>query len=401
MEGFFEKKETHSNNISESPQSCASCGLYKNCESPKMKPFGEFKKEVLFLGNSPTELDDIRGKQFQGKEGRYLQNTLRNLDFDLFQDGLCYNICNCYSSREKPNANQATCCRSKVLQVINEYKPKVVILLGSLPITGIIGNLWKKGLGGVEKWRGWNIPDRELNAWICPTYSPGFVQVKEDHQGTISKLFFKEDLKKALGYIDQRLPIDNEEKKIVYIRTTKDLKRIIPELINTDLLSFDYETTGLKPHAEGHKIISVSACPNEDIVYVWLNDKIKQRLFKKVLKSKVPKTAHNFSYEETWSKEIIGTNVNNWKWCSMNNAHILDNRPGITGLKFQTYVNFGVADYDSNINPYLISDPKLGANAFNSIQKLLTEGKGDELLKYNALDSLFGYKLTKRQMELI
>jgi hypothetical protein len=80
----------------------------------------------------------------------------------------------------------------------------------------------------------------------------------------------------------------------------------------------------------------------------------------------------------------------------MQAAHILDNRPGILGLKFQTYVNFGVVDYDSHIAPYLTSNSKNG-NAFNRVDDIPI----DDLLEYCAMDSLFEYRLAEIQRRLM
>ena len=56
--------------------------------------------------------------------------------------------------------------------------------------------------------------------------------------------------------------------------------------------------------------------------------------------------------------------VRGWYWDSMIAAHILNNQAGVSGLKFQTYVHFGVIDYSSEISPYLKSDDK-SANGIN------------------------------------
>jgi len=401
MKGFFDLKK--SNFDPKNPQSCASCGLYKNCQSPKMKPYGKNKKGVLFLGDFPDTIDDKRGKQWQGRTGRLLQKTLSSLGFDLFKDGLSYNACNCITPKsEQPSPHQIYCCRKNVLKVIKKHKPRIVILLGNAALQSLIARVWKKDLGGITKWRGFYIPDRDLNAWICPTYHPSFVSQKEEKNNlNVAMTIWKQDLRRILELIEQPLPeYKKEEDSINYIAKTKDLKAIIPVLKKADILSFDYETTGLKPHRNAQKLISVGVT-TEKGSWGWLNTSTRSKLFAEVMKSKVPKTAHNLQFEDSWTYFKIGVPVNNWKWCSMNAAHILDNRRGITGLKFQTFVNFGVGDYDSLVSKYLKSPAKEGANALNNIQDFIKEYGERELLKYNVLDSIFGYKLTLKQMKEI
>lgn len=383
------------------PQSCASCGLYKNAKSPKMAPYGSFKKKVLFIGSHPGEIEDRKGKPFQDRLSRKLQVTLKDMGFDLFRDGLVTYSCWCCPKDQEPTDTQYICCLKKVKKVVEEKKPKVIILLGESAVTSIIGTRWKKGTGDIQKWRGFKIPDRKYRAWVCPTFAIDYAKYDKDHKKQLVDLFFKTDIKNALDCIEKPMPVDDEEKRIIYIKTNKQFKAILPKLIDTDLLSFDYETTGLKPHSKQQKLISISACPDKYHTYAWMNNPYRAKQWAKVLQSKTPKTAHNLIFEETWSVVKINTKVNNWFWCTMQNAHILDNRQAISGLKFQTYINFGVPDYDSIVEPYLKGVTNQGANSINRIGEFIKEYGQEELLKYNALDSLFGWKLAKIQMGVL
>ena len=107
-------------------------------------------------------------------------------------------------------------------------------------------------------------------------------------------------------------------------------------------------------------------------------------------------------FEESWSRNRLKVSVDRWVWDSMLAAHLLDNRPGVTGLKFQTYVNFGVVDYSSEIDPFLTSTDQKGANATNRILELISSSGGREkLLKYCGLDSVYEYRLAMIQRKLI
>jgi hypothetical protein len=93
--------------------------------------------------------------------------------------------------------------------------------------------------------------------------------------------------------------------------------------------------------------------------------------------------------------------VRGWEWDSMLAAHILDNRPGITGLKFQSYVHFGIVDYNSDVSAYIHSTSKSG-NEFNSLDKLVQKPMGkDKLLKYCGLDAIHEYRLALLQQEVM
>lgn len=403
MKGFFDKNKLKSAVDPRNKQSCASCGLYKNCLSPRMKPYGKNKNNIMFIGACPSELDDKRNKSFQDRIGSLLRTVLKELNFDLFEQGLCYNSCNCFTE-EPLTPNQINCCRPKVLKAIKENKPDVIVLLGEEAVQSVIGNRWRKGLGKIDKWRGWCIPDQDLKAWVCPVYPPSFVTKNEERNGkNLSRDIWKRDLYNALKCLDKSFPnYTNLEKGITYIKTNKELKRVIPKLIKAPLLSFDYETTGIKPHRKEQELISVAAAIKPNECYAWINDPVKVRLWKKVLQSKAPKTAHNLQFEEIWSRVKLGTEVHNWKICTMNAAHCLDNRQGVTGLKFQTYVNFGVPDYDSHIFPWITNTTEdLGANSLNKIKEFIKLYGTKDILKYNGLDSIFGLLLAQKQLEII
>ena len=78
-------------------------------------------------------------------------------------------------------------------------------------------------------------------------------------------------------------------------------------------------------------------------------------------------------------------------------AHTLDNRSGITNLDFQTYINYGVINYSSDVKSYLKSNDKSG-NAFNTIETLARKAPR-KLLLYGGLDSFFEFKLALKQIK--
>ena len=70
MQGFFTKQQTQSISRPDGKvHSCASCGLYQHVQSPRMVPFGNFKKRILNIGKAPDETDDEKGRPFQGRAG--------------------------------------------------------------------------------------------------------------------------------------------------------------------------------------------------------------------------------------------------------------------------------------------------------------------------------------------
>lgn len=394
MEGFFSKKQTESKSRPDGKvYSCASCGLYKHADTPRMKPSGGFKKGILNIGEFPNDLDDERGRQWQGKEGRLLKRVYGEVGIDLFEDCLNLNAVNCYSNGH-PTTYEIDCCRSVIVEkVLQEYKPVVIVLLGTAAVESFLGHRWKKDMKDINLWRGWMIPDQEYKAWVLPVFSPRDVVDKDTQVLTI----FKNDVKRIKDAVESTFtpaPVPN----INYIEKLDHLRDI-----KAGAIAFDYETTGLKPHATGHRIICASVA-TEDQVYAFLMPKTKRErepFVNLLINPAISKMAHNIKFEDHWTFYRLRCQVENWGWDSMLAAHLLDNRPGITSLKFQTYINFGIIDYASEVTYYLQSGKNDG-NAINRIEEIFTKQGGKEmLLKYCALDSFYEYHLAMRQIKEI
>lgn len=405
MKPFFTKEQTKSEVITKIPLSCASCGLSKKAKKGRIPPWGKFGKKILLISDAPSQVDDRRQKSWSDDQGDALKDVFKKAGINLFRDTMTTYACICPIPKDKaPEEKEILCCRRKVLALIKREKPKLIFLLGHGAVQSIIGRSWKKGLGTMERWRGFIIPDQEHGTWICPISHPRYIETRDIWKKfNLAEVIWLQDIKRALTKLDEKVIIRDDTQAIVHIKSDKQFKKIIPILLKSQMISFDYETTGLKPHAKGHVITTTSACVSPTLSFSWMNNPYRDRLFKTVLESeKVKKSVHNLSFEDSWSYAIIGALVQNWFWDSMLNAHIIDNRKGITGLKFQTYVNFGVADYDSQINPFLQSDTDIdGANSFNHILKFIKQYGAFPVRQYCGLDSLYGYRLTLLQMDLI
>jgi uracil-DNA glycosylase family 4 len=408
-EGFFTQKETQSISRPDGKKyTCAVCGLYKTAENPRIEPFGNFKKKIMNVGTAPSEADDRHGVHWQGKTGKYLASTYESLGIDLFDDCINVTACHCRpvdkdGEDREPTSFEVECCRRTTLKLIEQYKPKVVILLGEAAIYSVIGSRWQKELGKIGKWRGWCIPDLDLNTWICPVFHPYYIELaktklKFNEDICVEETIWLQDLKEAFERLTEPLFI-YPEPKIEFIDDLSCLKKI-----KTDI-AFDYETTGLKPHQLGHKIICCSVADSENHAYVFMMPKSRKALqpfIDLLANSKIGKIASNMKFEETWSTVKLRQPVANWIWDTMIMSHVMDNRQGITSVKFQAYVQLGVIDYSSEIAPYLGSKKEDGGNTFNRIEKLLEMPKGKEkLMRYCAFDSIYEYRVAMKQKSML
>lgn len=411
MSGFFTLAETQSKTrTSGKLMSCAACGLYKEANTPRMKPYGEFAKKIMVLVGMPSERDDRLGIPLQDKYGATLRREFERRGLNFEKDILTIHSIACRASTALETASRAgkeiLCCRQKVLSAIHKYQPKLIILVGELALQSVIGATWTKNLGTLAKWRGYTIPDKTLKAWVCPIFDPEYVLTQDSKE---YRTVWKQDIDNALSKLNKPLPdYPDETNAVTILETEEDIIELLTEYLGRKFpfpLAFDFETTGLKPHFKMlHKIVCISMAtnPNNAVVFTVPRTKRGRHLLKEVLQSdKIGKIAQNMKFEHTWTYNILGYEVRNWIWDTMLATHVLDNRPDVTGLKFQTYVNFGIAGYDTEVEQYLKGKDPKDSNSHNQLIGVLDGSISADVLKkvlyYCGLDSLFTFRLAMQQ----
>ena len=405
MKGFFKNSQLLSRRsiqVGKTPY-CGACGLHKYCKSPKMPPTGKGTKKILFIAEIPGKNEDERNIQLIGKTGQKLRQILKflkpSIDLDIHARKI--NAVNCRAidkngNNRTPTDDEINYCRPNVIKEIKNFQPHLIILLGGSAVKSYWGHRWKGGkLGGVTKWRGWTIPDYEHNCWVCPTYHPSFVVRDKDK---VAEIMWEEDLQRALNKLNKPLPKQFDNSMIKICKNKKEINHELEFLLTVKpITSFDYETTGLKPEMKGHKIATISVSYEKHQAFTFPFIEEIHPLWKRFLIDKeIKKIAANIKFEHKWSRRLLGVQTQGWLWDTMISSHILDNRRGVTGLKFQALVNFGVEDYSSHISPFLKGDEKHGANSINQIDEIDI----DELLLYNGWDSMIEFHLALKQMKM-
>lgn len=378
MNGFFSEEETKA---TIKRNNCLICKLGKYEHKEEID-----QSDCIFVMSSNEAKSDLSDflKEVNISDSHIMQSVLCKLPLN-----------------REASQKEIECCREYVIEEIKRRQPKVVVALGIKALEMLIGDIFPEALDGINRWRGYVIPDRRLNTFLVPTYSAKFTFM-DNHKRPVIKKLFSDDIRKARSVMRKAFPkFEDEKKQIIFINNERELEILLLRIIkDKPLLAFDYECTGLKPHNEGHAIVSASLCFEENQAYAFMVPSIDSRsfkLWKRILQDEnIKKTGHNIKYETAWSKEILGVDIKGWVYCSMIGSHVIDNRQGVTGLKFQTYVNFGVPDYSSHMKQWLESGSD-NANAFNKIR----EAPKDKLLLYGGLDALFQFRLAKIQMKRI
>ena len=382
---------------------CEKCGLYKTCKTPKMRSTGEGKLKCLIIGEAPGATEDEEGKQFIGSAGQILRNYLKKSNVDLDRDFWKTNsiICRPPNNR-KPTNRELKYCSANLEKTFETYKPKSVFLFGDTALKAYISlfhprsSLGKLSIGDIH---GQIIPDLDVGVWIVPLYHPSFLQYNKD-----AETIFAKDLRKAVAWIkrDRSLP-DIDVGDVRLLTSYDEVVGLLKRLSSQETIVFDYETNSLLPFREGSKILTISVVGKGTTSYSfpfqyrdhWKEEELKEikDLWKKILVNpSIKKVAHNVKFEDMWSRIILEVVPKGWLWDSMVVAHILNEAPGITGLKVQTFLNFGYVGYEEEVGPYM-----KGKEGFN----LLSQVDFSILGKYNALDSYFTNLLFRKQQRIM
>lgn len=401
---FFESSQFKITNHA-SIRGCGKCKLSKTCNSPKMKPYGKGHKEILFIGEAPGEDEDEEGVPLVGRSGRLLTSICQRLGLDVEKDIVKMNAVNCRPPKNRtPTPEEIDACRPRVWKEIKKHNPKVIVPLGAVALDSLIGHKTEKVIKTITSYRGWAIPDREHKCWIMPTFHPA--HILRMSKNPAAELVFKDDIKRAIAHLKEPFPNWKDEKKCIQLLYEEDdIIKKLNTIKSGDLIAIDYETTGLKPQNEGHQIATISIATGVNHSFAFPTDKMQHkkalRLFRKICEDEtIEKLAHNVLYEDSWTREVLHVGMSGWKADTRLDTHVLDNRKGVTGLKFQAVVQIGLFDYSSHLDEYLHTNKKLGGNAFNNVYKAPLQA----LLTYNAIDTLTTHRLhvvQQKQFEYI
>lgn len=377
---------------------CGQCGLHKSCNLKRMPVIGTGKRRVLFVSETPSTCEDEGNGGWSSKSGKFLRRTLGNLGFDLDSDawGTWAVICKTPAAR-RPKVPEIKACAPNLLKAIRTLNPDVIIPLGSSAVRAVIGPLWKRDTGEIEKWAGWQIPCTELGAWVCPTWAP--IALMRESNPVLDRQF-KVHLRAAIAH--------EEAPGHVGPATTRSAVHCEPDVgkaarwlrkccqQRSGAIAWDYETNCLKPDAAEAKIVSCSVAWGRTnvercIAFPWHGEVIPA--MSALLRSDLPKIASNLKFEDRWTHAKLGHGVKNWAWDTMIAAHVCDNRPGITSVKFQAFVRLGTAVWNDKVSPFLKSAPG------RKLNRIFEEIDLMDLLLYNGLDSVEEFRVACAQIE--
>lgn len=389
-------------------QGCESCLRYKGCRTPKFPVYGQGKRGILIISEFPAAGDDASGTPLSGDAGAILHRELRKHGIDVYRDCWVTHAIRCHSKGDwgsdddtgsKVRALAVRECRSKLLADVVQLRPSSIIPIGPTAIQGLLGERLSGRMAGTQPtaFIGYQIPDQDLQAWVCPL--PGIKHLLQlERKKDIQKLF-QRDVANLVRVLGTPVPKAFSEKDVTVYNDIRDFTALLRKIVPGMDIAFDYETTGLKGHRDGHEIYTASVAWGPEgavkghACRFHVEDPEFMAEWKRILTDPdIGKTAHQIQFEDGWSNvRGGGIWVDGWNADTCVDAHIIDNTAP-TSLKFCTYVTFGIMGYDAEIDKYLKSKDK-GGNEFNRIK----EAPLQKLLVYNGMDSIASEELRYKQ----
>jgi DNA polymerase len=404
---FFEGSELPMLKADSALPQCGACGFARACKSPKLPPAGKGRKKILVVSAFPGEEEDARGKLNVGDSSQVLRQAMGRAGLDLDRDCWLTNAVICRPTNPKSVEAAVDYCRPNLVKTVTELNPQVVVTLGTEAVSSVMGWLWRKGEGGVMRWRGFQIPNRKLNTWVVPTFHPAFLMRERDD--VFDKMFLA-DLRAAGGlkgrpYGKHPPPADLGD-QVWNIKNPKEAAGAVKKLhaaARRDgfAVAFDFETNCKKPEGPKARIVSCSFSDGDQntFAFPWQGSYLGHTVAALLADPKVRKIGANIKFEDRWCRRHVGP-VRGWWWDVNLAAHAIDNASkvrNITSVDFQAVARLGVSDWDSHVHHYLTTARSSGGAAVNNIHSLdLTK-----LLRYNGLDSLYEHLICQHQRKQI
>jgi DNA polymerase len=112
---------------------CTKCPLFQSRKNA-VPGEGNHKADVLFIGEAPGNIEDMQGKPFVGKAGKFLDEMLSSVGLTRGEVFIT-NVVKCHPERNRqPRTEEIIICTQNYLfNQICLIKPKLTVLMGRTP----------------------------------------------------------------------------------------------------------------------------------------------------------------------------------------------------------------------------------------------------------------------------
>ena len=116
---------------------CTKCELSKT-RNNSVPGKGNFKSDVIFVGEAPGKSEDMKGEPFIGIAGKKLSIALENAGITR-DDVYITNIVKCRPPKNRvPTTNERDTCQNYLKKEIEIIKPKIICILGNTAFNSLL-----------------------------------------------------------------------------------------------------------------------------------------------------------------------------------------------------------------------------------------------------------------------
>jgi DNA polymerase len=145
---------------------CRRCQL---CQWRKNVVFGQGNPDadLMFIGEGPGRDEDIQGIPFVGEAGQLLTKMINAMQFSR-SDVYIANIVKCRPPKNRnPEDDEASACLPLLKRQIELIRPRVIVLLGAVPLKYLLGK------SGITRFRGQWLSYHGIK--VMPTFHPAYL----------------------------------------------------------------------------------------------------------------------------------------------------------------------------------------------------------------------------------
>ncbi len=156
-------------NLDQLKQISDSCTVCPLCQGRTNGVFGAGNPnaDLMFIGEGPGQDEDMQGIPFVGKAGMLLTKMINAMQFSRDDVYIC-NIVKCRPPNNRnPLPEEAAACRPYLERQIELVKPKVMVLLGAVPLQYILD------MRGIMRLHGQWFDYKGIK--VMPTFHPAYL----------------------------------------------------------------------------------------------------------------------------------------------------------------------------------------------------------------------------------
>lgn len=128
---------------------------------------GAVQTDLMFIGEGPGADEDAQGIPFVGRAGELLTKMIKAMTFDRSEVYIA-NIVKCRPPENRnPSDEEAEVCIPFLKRQIELVNPKVIVLLGAVPLKYLMGKT------GISRMRGTWMEYKGIQ--VMPTYHPAYL----------------------------------------------------------------------------------------------------------------------------------------------------------------------------------------------------------------------------------